>query len=71
MKAIVVQESGKATLTDVPEPSNREVIRMLEARRFPDDDVISAVVPIEDAPEMLRQWSSNPAAFTKIMVQVS
>jgi hypothetical protein len=28
-------------------------------------------VPIEAAPEMLRQWSANPAAFTKIMVQVS
>jgi threonine dehydrogenase-like Zn-dependent dehydrogenase len=49
----------------------REVIRMLEERRFPINDVISAVVPIEEAPEMLRQWSSNPAAFTKIMVQVS
>jgi threonine dehydrogenase-like Zn-dependent dehydrogenase len=49
----------------------REVIRMLEERRFPVDDVISAVVPIEEAPEMLRQWSSNPAAFTKIIVQVS
>jgi threonine dehydrogenase-like Zn-dependent dehydrogenase len=49
----------------------REVIRMLEERRFPVNDVISAVVPIEDAPEMLRQWSSNPAAFTKILVQVS
>ncbi len=48
----------------------REVIRMLEERRFPVDDVVSAVVPIEEAPEMLRQWSS-PAAFTKIMVQVS
>jgi threonine dehydrogenase-like Zn-dependent dehydrogenase len=49
----------------------REVIRMLEERRFPVDDVISAVVPIEEVPEMLRQWSSNPAAFTKIMVRVS
>jgi threonine dehydrogenase-like Zn-dependent dehydrogenase len=49
----------------------REVIRMLEERRFPVDDVISAVVPIEEAPDMLRQWSTNPAAFTKIIVQVS
>jgi threonine dehydrogenase-like Zn-dependent dehydrogenase len=49
----------------------REVIRMLEERRFPVDDVISAVVPIEEAPEMLRRWSADPAAFTKIMVQVS
>ena len=49
----------------------REVIRMLEQGRFPVNDMISAVVPIEEAPEMLRQWSANPAAFTKIVVQVS
>jgi 2-desacetyl-2-hydroxyethyl bacteriochlorophyllide A dehydrogenase len=49
----------------------RDVIRMLEGGRFPVDDVISAVVPIEETPEMLRQWSANPTAFTKIMVQVS
>jgi 2-desacetyl-2-hydroxyethyl bacteriochlorophyllide A dehydrogenase len=49
----------------------REVIRMLEEGRFPVDDVISAVVPMEEVPEMLRQWNANPAAFTKIMVQVS
>jgi threonine dehydrogenase-like Zn-dependent dehydrogenase len=53
-------------------PENfREVIRMLEKGRFPVNDVISAVVSIEEAPEMLRQWSANPAASTKIMVQVS
>jgi threonine dehydrogenase-like Zn-dependent dehydrogenase len=49
----------------------REVIRMLEEGRFPVNDVISAVVSIEETPEMLRKWSENPAAFTKIMVQVS
>ena len=49
----------------------REVIRMLEERRFPVNDVISAVVPIEETPGILRQWSENPAAFSKIMVQVS
>jgi threonine dehydrogenase-like Zn-dependent dehydrogenase len=49
----------------------REVIRMLEEQRFSVNDVISAVVPIEEAPGILRQWSENPAAFSKIMVQVS
>src|SRR5271170_695383 len=49
----------------------REVIRMLEEGRFPVDDVISAIVPIEEAPEILRQWSADPLAFTKIMVRVS
>jgi threonine dehydrogenase-like Zn-dependent dehydrogenase len=49
----------------------REVIRMLKEKRFPVDDVVSAIVPIEEVPEVLRQWSSTPTAFTKIMVQVS
>ena len=43
----------------------REVIRMLEEGRFPVDDVISAVVPIEEAPEMLRQWSETPRHLQK------
>lgn len=48
-----------------------EVIRMLEAGRFPVKETISAVVPLEEAPEMLDRWSKAPAAFTKIMVQMS
>lgn len=47
-----------------------EVIRMLEARRFPVEDAVSAVVPLEDAARMLGEWSANPAKFTKIMVQL-
>lgn len=47
-----------------------EVIQMLEAKRFPVSRAISAVVPIEDAPEMLRRWSEAPSSFTKIMVQL-
>jgi threonine dehydrogenase-like Zn-dependent dehydrogenase len=49
----------------------RAVIRMLEAGHFPTDDAVSAIVPIEQAPEMLRRWSENPSAFSKIMVQIS
>jgi threonine dehydrogenase-like Zn-dependent dehydrogenase len=48
-----------------------EVIRMLEAKRFPVEQTISVVAPIEEAPDLLRQWSENPAKFTKIMIQVS
>ena len=47
-----------------------EVIRMLEAGRFPVDDVVSAIVPMEEAARMLAQWSDAPEKFTKIMVQV-
>ena len=48
-----------------------EVIRMLEAKRFPVQQSISAIVPIEEAPDMLRRWSENPSSFAKIMVKVS
>ena len=46
----------------------REVIRMFEQKRFPTDEAISATVPLEEAPAILRAWSENPAAFTKIMI---
>jgi threonine dehydrogenase-like Zn-dependent dehydrogenase len=48
----------------------RRVIRMLEDRRFPVDDVVSATVPLEEAPDILRTWSENPSRFTKIMVRL-
>jgi threonine dehydrogenase-like Zn-dependent dehydrogenase len=45
-----------------------EVIRMFEQKRFPTAKAISATVPLEDAPAILRAWSENPAAYTKIMI---
>lgn len=49
----------------------REVIRMLEAGRFPVEDAVSAIVPMEDAARLLKEWSDAPGRFTKIMVQVN
>jgi threonine dehydrogenase-like Zn-dependent dehydrogenase len=49
----------------------RRVISMLEERRFPVEDAISSVVPVEEAPGILREWSDNPSRFTKIMVNMS
>jgi threonine dehydrogenase-like Zn-dependent dehydrogenase len=46
----------------------REVIRMFEQKRFPTEAAISATVPLKEAPGILRAWSENPAAFTKIMI---
>jgi threonine dehydrogenase-like Zn-dependent dehydrogenase len=41
-------------------PENfKEVIRMLEEKRFPVPEAISAVVSMDEAPEMLRQWSED------------
>lgn len=46
------------------------VIRLLEARKFPVDQAVSAVVPLEDAADALRSWSENPARYKKIMVSL-
>jgi threonine dehydrogenase-like Zn-dependent dehydrogenase len=47
-----------------------QVIAMLEAGRFPVDLTISAVVGLEETPEILSKWSAAPAAFTKIIVEI-
>jgi threonine dehydrogenase-like Zn-dependent dehydrogenase len=46
----------------------REVIRMLEERRFPVEDAVSHMVSLNEAPDVLKAWSENPAAFSKIMI---
>lgn len=46
-----------------------EVIRMLEAGRFPVEDAVSLIITPEQAAETLADWSANPHKFTKIMVQ--
>ena len=43
---------------------------MLEEHRFPVDEAVSAIVPIEEAPNMLRAWSDDPVRFSKIMVRL-
>ena len=46
------------------------VIRFLEAKRFPVDQAVSLIVPIEEAASALREWSENPSRFRKIMVNL-
>lgn len=48
----------------------RQVIGMLEEHKFPVDEAVSAIVPIEEAPNMLRAWSDDPVRFSKIMVRL-
>jgi threonine dehydrogenase-like Zn-dependent dehydrogenase len=48
----------------------REVITMLEAGRFPVEEAVSAVFPLDEAPAALAAWSAEPARYTKIMIQV-
>jgi threonine dehydrogenase-like Zn-dependent dehydrogenase len=47
-----------------------QVIAMLEAGSFPVDATITATVPLDHAPGKLAEWSANPAAFTKIMIDM-
>jgi len=48
----------------------REVIRMLEAKRFPVDAAVTHIVQFEETPAILEAWSREPERFSKIMVQV-
>jgi threonine dehydrogenase-like Zn-dependent dehydrogenase len=47
----------------------RAVIQMLEQGRFPVDEAVTAVVALNEAPEILAAWSSNPSRFSKIMIR--
>jgi len=46
------------------------VIEMLEAGRFPVDDVVSAVVPLAEAGDALKRWDADPSAVTRIVVDL-
>jgi threonine dehydrogenase-like Zn-dependent dehydrogenase len=46
------------------------VIQMLEQGRFPVDEAVSTVISLEEAPEILAAWSSNPSQFSKIMIRL-
>lgn len=48
----------------------RAVIHLLEGKKFPVDQAVSLVVPLEEAADALRSSSENPASFKKIMVSV-
>jgi threonine dehydrogenase-like Zn-dependent dehydrogenase len=47
-----------------------DVISMLENGSFPSEQVISEVVPLEEAGDALARWSKEPGRFTKIMVSL-
>jgi 2-desacetyl-2-hydroxyethyl bacteriochlorophyllide A dehydrogenase len=47
------------------------VIRMREAGRFPVEDAVTHVIPMEETPRILEAWNHEPTRFGKIMVDVS
>jgi 2-desacetyl-2-hydroxyethyl bacteriochlorophyllide A dehydrogenase len=48
----------------------RAVIAFLESGPFPVDEVITKVVPLEDAGAALADWDARPAAICKIHVEI-
>jgi threonine dehydrogenase-like Zn-dependent dehydrogenase len=46
------------------------VIRMLEARKRPFQELISRVYSFEETCQSLRDWSESPSTFTKIVIDV-
>lgn len=46
-------------------------MRMLRAGAFPVDRVITATIPLDRAGEALQAWDANPAAFSKIIVELA
>jgi 2-desacetyl-2-hydroxyethyl bacteriochlorophyllide A dehydrogenase len=49
----------------------RDVIRMLEAKRFPVEAAVTHMIPFEETAAILEAWNREPERFTKIMVDVS
>ena len=48
----------------------QRVIQMLEARKFPVEQTVGTIIPLEEAPSVLKDWSERPSKYTKIMVQL-
>lgn len=46
------------------------VVEMLRQGRFPVDETITMVTPLENAARALKDWDENPAAFTKILIDL-
>lgn len=44
------------------------VVRLLETRKFPVDQVVGQTVQLDRAPNVLRSWSEEPSKFKKILV---
>jgi threonine dehydrogenase-like Zn-dependent dehydrogenase len=46
------------------------VIKLLEGGKFPVNQAVSQIVPLEEGPFALRSWSDNPSRFKKILVSL-
>ncbi|MCF7854933.1 MAG: zinc-binding alcohol dehydrogenase family protein [Candidatus Pacebacteria bacterium] len=65
-KELNICGSRNATPTDF-----KSVISMLEAKKFPIDAVVTKKYSLDDAAQAFQAWDAAPAAYTKILVQIS
>ena len=49
----------------------RDVIRMLEEKRFPVDEAVTHTIAMEETPEILLAWDREPGRFGKIIIDIS
>jgi 2-desacetyl-2-hydroxyethyl bacteriochlorophyllide A dehydrogenase len=65
-KELDIMGSRNATPADF-----KNVIELLETKKFPVNEVITKTVPFAEAGAAMKAWNDNPAAFTKIQIDVS
>jgi len=46
------------------------VIKLLEAGKFPVNDAVRQIVPLEEGPDAFRSWSEKPSHFKKILISL-
>ena len=46
------------------------VIKLLEAGKFPVNEAVSQIVPLEEGPDAFRLWSEKPSQFKKILISL-
>jgi 2-desacetyl-2-hydroxyethyl bacteriochlorophyllide A dehydrogenase len=46
------------------------VIKLLEGGKFPVNEAVSQIVPLEDGPIALSSWSENPSRFKKLLISL-
>ena len=65
MKELDILGSRNATRDDF-----RDVVALLESGRYPVGETITRTVPFAESGEALAAWAANPAAVTKIHVEL-
>ena len=65
-KELDIMGSRNATPADF-----KNVIQLLESGKFPVNDVTTKTFPFSEAGSAIKAWSDNPAAFTKIQIDLN